>query len=913
MKIILTISLFFCLTITTILAQVVTTNISAPNSRGFSSNSVGDFDVNSDGTILNNSASGGTAQLGNTAVTAHPNISAGGEANLILFQVTGSGGSDLDGTIEVFGGEAGLIIANPNGITCDGCAFTNVNRVDLVTGSGYDADANTFSTIAATDITVEGDALELSNVDVLNIQTGRDFSNDVAINADSLTVIAGADFKNAGAIVADTVTIEVTNFVNDIANTGTVSSDNLNLILTDDFVSSSTSFNGFNFRNFALTAEGSFGNSSLFLDLDSFTVTTGGNFNTSLKINAANFTITTKNFISSTEITAASFTVTAEENFSHLGDIVADSFTVTAKSFYHSQRRATINVASFTVTVAEIFNIHSEATINADSFNVTANDFNNAAGSTIDAATVTIEVANFASNISNAGSISADSLNFILTDDFTHESDSFTGFTNFSNLAITTDGTFTNNDTIDLDGNLTITANSFANSGDISANSFNAIVDSFSNEADATITAAECNLVHTSYTDNGTIACLNLEGDAVVFEIANPTDGLSDNSYTDFNISVGGVVFNNSDSAGTSQLAGDISANPNIGIGEAASIILAQVTGTNPSLLFGALEVFGAEAVVIIANPNGISCNACSFINASRVDLVTGNYDAGTNTFGTIDENTNIAIIENGLDASSVGILNIQAGSFTNTGGLKANIFNLNVVGDFDYTQRGIINATIFDLEVGGDFSHNDAANNFVWAANDTLTVGGTANITANNFTNGGSITVTGSGSSGSLAITAGYTAINQGSIVAGSLAINADDFFRNLTGGDINVDNLNIIAGGKVTNTANINVGTLNIIANNDSTRTNDTTGFYVSNRGNITATSLNIAAVDNFYNRGNITATNFNITRAKSVFFLNREINSFYAAGHTYDGGTISLSGNSSFIADGSIENYGNIDLGS
>ena len=88
MKRVAFVSLFFCLTLTTILAQVVTTNISAPNSRGFSSNSVGDFDVNSDGTILNNSASGGTAQLGNTAVTAHPNISAGGEANLILFQVT---------------------------------------------------------------------------------------------------------------------------------------------------------------------------------------------------------------------------------------------------------------------------------------------------------------------------------------------------------------------------------------------------------------------------------------------------------------------------------------------------------------------------------------------------------------------------------------------------------------------------------------------------------------------------------------------------------------------------------------------------------------------------------------------------------------------------------------------------------
>ena len=124
----------------------------------------------------------------------------------------------------------------------------------------------------------------------------------------------------------------------------------------------------------------------------------------------------------------------------------------------------------------------------------------------------------------------------------------------------------------------------------------------------------------------------------------------------------------------------------------------------------------------------------------------------------------------------------------------------------------------------------------------------------------------------------------------------------------------MNIIAGGKVTNTANITVGTLNITANNDSSRDDDPAGafFYVSNRGNITATTLNIAAVDNFYNRGNITATNFT-TRAKDIFFLNREIDSFYAAGNPYDGGNIFLNGDSSFIADGGIiENYGNIDLG-
>ena len=242
---------------------------------------------------------------------------------------------------------------------------------------------------------------------------------------------------------------------------------------------------------------------------------------------------------------------------------------------------------------------------------------------------------------------------------------------------------------------------------------------------------------------------------------------------------------------------------------------------------------------------------------------------------------------------------------------LKANTFNLSVIGDFDYTQRGIINATIFNLEVGGDFSNNDATTGFVWEERDTLTVLGDANITALNFINHGTINVAGSGSSGSFEITSGYTAINQGSIVSDILAINAADFFRNLTGGDIDVATLNITAGGKVTNTANINVtGTLSITANDDSTRTDDRTGFYVSNRGNITATTLNIEAVDNFYNRGNITADNFNITRAKSVFFLNKEIDSYDS---TYDGGNIFLNGDSSFRADGGIiENYGNIDLG-
>ena len=80
MRKIILVSLFFCLTITTVLAQVATINIVTPSSNGLSNNQVADFDVHTDGTILNNSASGGTAQLGSTAVTANPNITAGSSA-----------------------------------------------------------------------------------------------------------------------------------------------------------------------------------------------------------------------------------------------------------------------------------------------------------------------------------------------------------------------------------------------------------------------------------------------------------------------------------------------------------------------------------------------------------------------------------------------------------------------------------------------------------------------------------------------------------------------------------------------------------------------------------------------------------------------------------------------------------------
>ena len=102
--------------------------------------------------------------------------------------------------------------------------------------------------------------------------------------------------------------------------------------------------------------------------------------------------------------------------------------------------------------------------------------------------------------------------------------------------------------------------------------------------------------------------------------------GLSVNRYERFDIDAIGLILNNSLAGGNTFLGGALGANPNLA-GRSAQLILNEVTRTGSafaSLLAGSLEVFGAPARVIIANPNGIVCAGCGFLNTPRVTLTTG-------------------------------------------------------------------------------------------------------------------------------------------------------------------------------------------------------------------------------------------------------------------------------------------------
>lgn len=109
-------------------------------------------------------------------------------------------------------------------------------------------------------------------------------------------------------------------------------------------------------------------------------------------------------------------------------------------------------------------------------------------------------------------------------------------------------------------------------------------------------------------------------------DIVTPNStGLSHNKYHDLNVGTPGLILNNQNSEfGTSKLGGVTPGNPNLKNSGPATVILNEVTSSNRSSLLGPMEVLGGRADVIVANPNGITCSGCGFINTPHATLTTG-------------------------------------------------------------------------------------------------------------------------------------------------------------------------------------------------------------------------------------------------------------------------------------------------
>lgn len=177
-------------------------NIATPNGAGISHNQFGEYNVGKEGLILNNGTDRLTqTQLGGL-IQNNPNLQAGREAKGIINEVTGANRSQLQGYTEVAGKAANVMVANPYGITCNGCGFINTPNVTLTTGKPqFDASGNLQALeVTKGAITVEGQGLDASKSDALSI-IARATEVNAAIYANDLTVTAGANRVGADGSV----------------------------------------------------------------------------------------------------------------------------------------------------------------------------------------------------------------------------------------------------------------------------------------------------------------------------------------------------------------------------------------------------------------------------------------------------------------------------------------------------------------------------------------------------------------------------------------------------------------------------------------------------------------------------------------------------------------------------------------
>lgn len=376
---------------------------------------------------------------------------------------------------------------------------------------------------------------------------------------------------------------------------------------------------------------------------------------------------------------------------------------------------------------------------------------------------------------------------------------------------------------------------------------------------------------------------------ATVIDIEKPNAaGVSHNLYRDFNVGANGTILNNSGDDVSHSTFGNIARNNNLTAGS-ASVTLNEVTSKNASSLKGFIEVNGQKADVVIANPNGITCSGCSFVNTNKAILTTGKVnmtDDGAIGSYTVTGGT-LTIGENGMNAAN-GYAVLLADAIKINGKVQANNALVSA-GNFtmDNSSGSVTSAgkkaTLIQMTVNPQYSIDVSslggieANSISMVGNNigfgvrnkgSIISNGTLMLTSNgNLLNKGSITgkgllsqvstVTGITNDGSIAgayylmLSSGDYIVNTGSLSGGQLIATANG---NITNGDsgtmTGTSGLSLTSGGKIRNEEKAS-----LLSNNQIAAT--AIGDFL-NEGKISAKHTSLTFVgDSFKNTGNINST--------------------------------------------------------
>ncbi|WP_350305032.1 two-partner secretion domain-containing protein [Photorhabdus viridis] len=633
-------------------------HIAAPNARGVSHNQYQEFNVGTSGLVLNN-ATHETQSLLAGKIGANLNFT-GQSAELIINEVVGTLASNLQGLLEVVGQKAPVFIVNPNGMTCNGCSFVNTPAVTLSTGKPVFDKEGALAALEVKKglITLGEKGLDATAQDSLDILSRATQLNGT-LQAKNLALIQGPNQVDLqrGALVPIAKEGYTLWKVIDTGLLGGMSANKIRLVSTEPDkevnLTNLTATQG----DINLTADGK--------------VTLGDvQAKTDITVNGKDIDMAKQSHMQ-----AGQHLILTTDTLQSWGRIRADGdVTIKAKTLSLNGGNVTAGNQvllqgknSFTVRGTDISGHDMTLISRGGGISVSSGgDNSTAAGtqalSTISAAntlrilseqgiSLSNTLINRAKNIFLAGNRWVDTNQHLAADEnielHTGAGVNLRGIslTAGKDITLTSDGSINigkvtagNNLALIARSNITETTLSAEGTTAVAQNSdalhlvdgrytpvTSALIDlALGNAPQLTLTIPEIagGIPGIQLADKR--ARIAVRNNLPIIQIAAPNSwGVSHNRYREFNVGAAGLVFNNATDATQSVLAGQIGANPHFN-GQSAELIIHEVVGTLASNLQGLLEVVGQKASVFIANPNGITCNGCGFINTPAVTLSTG-------------------------------------------------------------------------------------------------------------------------------------------------------------------------------------------------------------------------------------------------------------------------------------------------
>ncbi|MGG2045531.1 hemagglutinin repeat-containing protein [Burkholderia gladioli] len=389
--------------------------------------------------------------------------------------------------------------------------------------------------------------------------------------------------------------------------------------------------------------------------------------------------------------------------------------------------------------------------------------------------------------------------------------------------------------------------------------------------------------------------------------------GVSVNTYNQFDVQKAGAILNNSATMVQTQLGGWINGNPNFGPNDAARIIVNQVNSPNPSQIRGALEVAGARAELVLANPSGIYLDGAGFINTSRATLTTGLpfYGPDGSLAGYNVSRGLVTVAGAGLNASNLDQVDIISRAVQANAAIYAK--NLNVIAGANQVNHDTLAAT----PIAGDGSVPavaiDVAQLGGMYANRVFLVGNSAGV---GVANAGTIAA----QAGDLTLQSnGHLVLTGKTMASGNLALSAANGIQN-SGTTYAQQSLSASIGNDLTNSGTL-AAQQNTSVNTGSVNSTGTLGAGVNNDGavgqggdlNLTA-SGQLSATGQNAAGGNASLTGASVNLAGSQTTANGNLSLDATAGDVnLSSATTSAQGTVNAKASGTVINdHGSVSSG-